>query len=171
MSEAGDTTRPQPEMHPSMVEQLSRLVALAGGLLLLCMAMLVVVSVIGRRFFDAPVDGDFELVSMGTAIAVFAFLPFAQARRANIVVDTFTSWLPARANAYIDAFWDLVYAGMMGLLACCLTIGTLEHYRSGQTTMLLQLIVWPAIAICTALTVLLTCSALMTAVRLVRSRS
>jgi hypothetical protein len=36
---------------------------------------------------------------MATAIAIFAFLPYRQARRGNIVVDTFTSGLPERANA------------------------------------------------------------------------
>ena len=41
-----------------------------------------------------PINGDFELVQMATAIAVFSFLPYCQARRGNIVVDTFTSWLP-----------------------------------------------------------------------------
>ena len=70
---------------------------------------------LGRKFFNSPINGDFEMVQMATAIAVFSFLPYCQARRGNIVVDTFTSWLPARANAFIDAFWDLVYAGMMGL--------------------------------------------------------
>ena len=68
------------------------------------------------------------MVQMATAIAVFSFLPYRQVRRGNIVVDTFTTWLPARANALIDAFWDLVYAGMMGLMTACLTAGTLEHY-------------------------------------------
>ena len=90
------------------------------------MAGLVVVSVIGRRFFNSPVNGDFELVSMGAAIAVFTFLPYTQARRGNILVDTFTSWLPARTNQLIDAFWDLVYAGTMGFLAVCLIDGTLR---------------------------------------------
>ena len=124
----------------------------------------------GRWLFGAPINGDFELVQMATAIAVFTFLPYCQARRGNIVVDTFTSWLPARANALIDAFWDLVYAGMMGLLTACLATGTVEHYRSGQTTMLLQLAVWPAIAVCTVLLFLLTCVALAAAASLVRGR-
>ena len=142
-----------------------------GGLLLLAMAGLVVVSVIGRRFFNSPVNGDFELVSMGAAIAVFTFLPYTQARRGNILVDTFTTWLPARTNQLIDAFWDLVYAATMGFLAVCLMDGAFEHYRSGQTTMLLQLAVWPAIAISAALMVLLTFVALATAVRQLRRQA
>ena len=168
MSDAGAAAaRPEP---PSPIERLSGAIALLGGLLLLSMASLVVVSVLGRKFFNAPVNGDFELVQMATALAVFAFLPYCQARRANIFVDTFTGWLPARANVLIDAFWDLVYAGMMGLLTAGLVVGTIEHYRSGQTTMLLQIVAWPAIAISTALLFLLTCVALTSAAKLVRTR-
>jgi TRAP-type C4-dicarboxylate transport system permease small subunit len=169
MSDAEAAAR-QTGPQPPASERLSAAIALLGGLLLLCTATLVVVSVLGRKFFDAPVNGDFELVQMATAVAVFSFLPYCQARRGNIVVDTFTSWLPVRGNALIDAFWDLVYAGMMGLIAVCLTTGALEHFRNGQTTMLLQLIVWPALAICTALCFLLALVAVATAARRLRGR-
>jgi TRAP-type C4-dicarboxylate transport system permease small subunit len=166
MSDAG--TAAQGDPRPPLVERLSGTIAVIGGIVSLCMALLVVVSVIGRRFYNSPVNGDFEIVQIASAIAVFTFLPYCQVRRSNIVVDTFTTWLPARTNSLIDAFWDLVYAGMMGLMTTCLVVGTLEHYRTGQTTMLLQLLVWPAIAVCTVLSALLTLVALVTAVQLIR---
>jgi hypothetical protein len=184
MSDAGAAARAPSQ--PSLVERLSGVIAMLGGLLSLCVALLVVFSVLGRWLKGVPwaeavagafglslgpINGDFEMVQMATAVSIFAFLPYTQVRRGNIVVDTFTSRLPPRLNARIDAFWDLVYAGMTALLTACLVVGTLEHYRSGQTTMLLQIIAWPAIAISTALLFLLTCVALTTAVRLVRGRT
>jgi hypothetical protein len=180
MSDADVTPRADPP-RPPLIERLSGRIALLGGLLLLCVAALVVLSVIGRwlggtplgRTFPwlGPINGDFEMVQMATAIAVFSFLPYCQARRGNIFVDTFTGWLPARANALIDAFWDIVYAGMMGLITACLMTGVVEHFRSGQTTMLLQVIVWPALAVCTLLAAVLTCVALATAALRIRGRS
>lgn len=179
-ADAGARSAPR----PSFVERLAGFVAVAGGLLSLAIATLVVVSVLGRWLdgvpaaerlanalgFDlGPINGDFEMVQMATAVAVFSFLPYTQARRGNIFVDTFTSGLPARVTSSVDAFWDLVYAGMMGILAACLVVGTMEHYHSGQTTMLLQIIVWPAIAVSTLLLVLLAFVALATAVQRVRS--
>jgi TRAP-type C4-dicarboxylate transport system permease small subunit len=168
MSDAGAPAR---EPQATLVERLSGAVAVTGGALSLAVALLVVVSVVGRRFFNAPIPGDFELVQMATAIAVFSFLPYCQACRGNIVVDTFTSRLPARANVLIDAFWDLVYAGMMGLMTACLVVGTLDHMRNGQTTMVLQFPIWPAIAVCTVLALLLTGVALATAARMFRGRA
>ncbi len=165
MSDAG-TALPG-DVRPPLVERLSGFIALLGGLLSLGIAGLVVVSVIGRRFYNSPVSGDFELVQMGTAIAVFSFLAYCQARRGNIVVDTFMTWLPRRALDYVDAVWDIIYAGMMGLIAYCMTFGVIEHYRSGQTTMLLQIIVWPALAICTALAAFVALVALATAAQLI----
>ena len=170
MSDAAGAPAPH-DLRTPLIERAAGAIAVIGGTLSLAVALLVVVSVIGRRFFDAPIPGDFELVQMATAVAVFSFLPYCQARRGNIVVDTFTTRLPARVNAVIDAFWDLVYAGMMGLITVCLVVGTLDHIRNGQTTMVLQFPIWPAIAICTALALLLTGVALATAARLLRGRA
>jgi hypothetical protein len=57
------------------------------------------------------------------------------------------------------------------LLTWCLAVGTMEHYHSGQTTMLLQIIAWPAIAISTLLLALLTCVAASTAIARLRTGS
>jgi len=171
----GDGHRPA---RSPLVETLSGIVAVIGGLVSLATALIVVASVFGRWFkgtpfapyapWIGPIDGDFEYVKMGTAIAVFAFLPYAQALRSNIVVDTFTNRLPQRAQNGIDAFWDMVYATMMAVLTWCMVQGTMDFHRSGETTMMLQLIVWPAIAVCTLLSGLLTLIAVVTAVRVAR---
>lgn len=169
-------------LEPSpLVERLSAVVAVLGGLVSLGTALIVVASVFGRWFkgsafanlapWIGPIDGDFEYVKMGTAIAVFAFLPYAQALRSNIVVDTFTSRLPQSLQNLMDAFWDFVYAAMMGILTWCMVQGTLDFQRSGETTMMLQLIVWPAIAVCTVLSGLLTLVAIVTAIRVARGNS
>ena len=58
-------------------------------------------SVLRRWLFSTPIPGDFELAQIGTAVAVFAFLPYCQVVRGNIVVDTFTAQsagTPARAH-------------------------------------------------------------------------
>lgn len=171
MSDANVAVQPAPR--PPIVERVTGAIALAGGVLSLAVAMLVVVSVAGRWLSGTalgravpwlgPIPGDFELVQMGTAISIFSFLSYCQARRGNIFVDTFTTRLPRRANASVDALWDAIYAAMMGLIGVCLATGALEHYRSGQTTMLLQLIVWPALAISAALAFGLALTALTTA--------
>jgi TRAP-type C4-dicarboxylate transport system permease small subunit len=148
--------------------RLTGVIAVAGGLLALSVAVLVTVSVLSRWLFRAPIDGDFEFVKMATAVAVFSFLPFTQARRGNIFVDTFTSGLSAAIRNSIDAFWDVAYGSFMGFLAIALTLGTLDAIRSGETTMQRQLPIWPSIGISMLLCALLAITAFLTARALLR---
>ncbi len=49
-----------------------------GSLVLVLIALMSVASIVGRAlagFGLGPVPGDFELVEVGTALAVFCFLP------------------------------------------------------------------------------------------------
>lgn len=152
------------------MEKLTGAIAVLGGALLIGLAILVFASVAGRYFFSKPVEGDFEFVKMATAIGVFAFLPYAQQRRANIMVDTFTGWMPQGLQRAIDAVWDMVFAGFMALCAYSLAKGTLEAAKSGETTMMLQIAVWPAIAVCALLSAVVTLAAVNTAIKLIRGR-
>lgn len=163
---------------PDLTTRLAAMVAIMGGIIALATALLVTASVFGRWFATSafadwakwigPINGDFEYAKMGTAISVFAFLPYAQATRSNIVVDTFTAKLSRRTVNGMDAFWDFVYALMMAVLTGCMVAGTHDFYRSGETTMMLQLIVWPAIAVCTVLSGLLTLIAIITGIKVAR---
>jgi TRAP-type C4-dicarboxylate transport system permease small subunit len=150
----GDDMRPQ-----SRLTHLTGFVALLGGLLALAVAILVTTSVLGRWLFNAPIEGDFEFVKMATAIAVFAYLPYTQARRGNIMVDTFTTGLSQSRQHKIDAFWDFTYAAFIGFLTFALLIGTLDTLKSGETTMQRQILIWPGIGLCMLLSGLLTVSA------------
>jgi TRAP-type C4-dicarboxylate transport system permease small subunit len=148
------------------LERVTGAIAVLGGLVALAVALLATVSVLMRWLANAPIDGDFEYVKMATAVAVFAYLPFTQARRANIMVDTFTAWLPQRAQNLLDAFWDLAYAALMGYVGYCLVHGSFDAFKSGETTMQRQLAVWPSIALATALCILLALTTIATAIQM-----
>ncbi|MCX7325158.1 MAG: TRAP transporter small permease [Hyphomicrobiales bacterium] len=157
---------PRTETRP-LIERLTGSVAIFGGLLALAVAGLVVVSVLGRWLFSMPVEGDFEFVKMATAIGVFAYLPYTQARRGNIMVDTFTGWMGKAAQSRLDAVWDLAYAAFMGLCAWGLFLGARDALSTGETTMQLQLAVWPAIGLCAVLCLLLVVTCIGTIARLI----
>jgi TRAP-type C4-dicarboxylate transport system permease small subunit len=139
-----------------------------GGLLALSIAVLVTINVLGRWLFSSPVNGDIELVQVGTAVAIFAYMPYTQARRGNIMVDTFTGFLPQRARNLIDAFWDLVFAAFMAFCSVGLSVGTREFLANNQSTPQLLIPVWPIVALCALLAALIALTAILTAVRLWR---
>jgi TRAP-type C4-dicarboxylate transport system permease small subunit len=160
-------------MAPSGFDRAVQAVALIGGVLLIALATMVVVSVTLRSDLvgKAGVPGDFELVQMATAVAAFCFLPWCQLRRGNIFVDTFTLKLPPRWQRRIDAMWDVVYGLVMALIAWRLGVGARAALASGENTMVLQLPSYLPIALCSALAGLVCVTAFVSAARLVRARA
>ena len=150
--------------------RLAERIGLVGGLVSLAVGCLVTVSVIGRWLFNTGVPGDFEFVQMGAALTVFFFLPACQARRGNIVVDSFTGFLTERARNRLDALWDIVYGLVMAAIGGCMVIGTLEAFRTRTTTMVLQLPQWPALLVATLLLFVLAAVCFWTARTLLRAR-
>jgi TRAP-type C4-dicarboxylate transport system permease small subunit len=102
-----------------------------------------------------PVKGDFELVSLGSGLAVLAFLPWGSVTRSNILVDSFTTWLPARVTGALDTFWSLAWAATTLVIAERMARGAIDTWANNMRTMgLLALPYWWAIgfgALCFAL--------------------
>jgi TRAP-type C4-dicarboxylate transport system permease small subunit len=156
---------------PGALIALTRPLAIAGGVLMLATAGMVTVSVVMRWLINYSVPGDIELVQIATALAVFAFLPICQAVRGNIVVDSFTTWMPARARDALDVLWDLVYAAAALIIAWRLGVGAADTIRSRTVSMMLGLPTGWAIAACAIMALFLAAVAVATALRLARSRA
>lgn len=150
---------------------LTRPLAIAGGLLSIGLAIIVTVHVCLRWLLNSQVPGDIELVQIGTALTIFAFFPFCQSRRGNIVVDSFTTHMPRRGRDLLDALWDLVYAGMAFTIAWRLVIGAWDTMRSNTVSMILGLPTGWAIAACAVAAAVLGLVAIATALRLIRGRA
>ncbi|MBI4182766.1 MAG: TRAP transporter small permease subunit [Proteobacteria bacterium] len=116
--------------------------ALAGGAALLLVTLVTAASVIGGAVFDAPILGDKEVVEVGGAVAVFAFMPYCQMRGAQVVVDVFTARAPARLKAALDAAASLAFAAVVALLSWRLAAGGWESYARGDFSMFLRIPAW-----------------------------
>lgn len=156
-------------VHDGPLAAWTKPLAIAGGLLMLTIAVVVTVSVVLRWQTGYSVPGDIELVQIATALAVFSFLPLCQGRRGNIIVDTFTTWMPKRGQQVLDALWDIVYAALVGLIAWRLAVGAYDTIHSQTVSMMLGLPVGWAIAACAVMAVLLVLVTLAAALRLLRS--
>jgi TRAP-type C4-dicarboxylate transport system permease small subunit len=104
--------------------------------------------VVLRFFTSQPIRGDFEMVSIAAGVAVFGFLAYGTLMRANILVDSFTGWLPKPVTARIDGLWMLVWAAVALWLAERMSLGAIETLNNGMRTIgLLALPYWWAVAI------------------------
>src|SRR5690606_33058113 len=136
---------------------------------MLAAAFLVCASVGLRWATSSAIPGDFELVQIAVAVSAFAFLPFCQLRRGNIFVGTFTTSLPRRVTARLDALWDFAYGLTAAFIAWRLTIGAIETIASRTTTMVSGIPIGWAIAATAGMAALLAIASLATALRVLRS--
>jgi TRAP-type C4-dicarboxylate transport system permease small subunit len=145
--------------------------ALVGGTLMLVVACLVTVSVLMRWLAGDGISGDFELVQIATGVGAFAFLPLCQARRGNVIVDTFTTKLSRPARDILDAVWDLTYAVLMAIIGWRLVIGAQDAFASQTTSMVLGIPQGYAIAACAVMGLFVAVVAVATAARLLKARA
>jgi TRAP-type C4-dicarboxylate transport system permease small subunit len=158
---------PVPQREPAAT--LLRALALAGGMLLFAMSLLVVANVTLRGAANSSIDGVFDLVKIGAALCVFLFLPLCQARRGNIMVDTFTAALPARWRNRLDALWDMVYAAIVGFMAVAMMQGTREQFSNHVQTTQLSIPIWPFNGAAAILLLILALVSFATAFRLLKT--
>jgi TRAP-type C4-dicarboxylate transport system permease small subunit len=126
----------------STLELAAKAFAFAGGAVMVAMLCMSVASITGRAVYGRPVQGDFELVQLGCAVGIAAFLPWCQWRRGNIIVDFFTTALPPRARAALDGIGALLLALVMALVAWRATEGALSVYASGERAMISRYPQW-----------------------------
>ena len=129
--------------------------AAIGAVVLLGIALMTATSVIGRAFFMHPILGDVELVQLGSAVVVASFLPYTQYRRANIIVDFFTTGTSERAHNRMDGLGVAIYTVVMALVLWRVAVGGIDIYSAGERSMLMELPLWlpytlmlPGLALC-----------------------
>lgn len=123
------------------LDRIAQACAIAGGLLLGVVVLLVVASVAGRSAIGRGVTGDYEIVQIGAAVAVSLFLPICQARGSNIIVDFFTLRASAGLRAALDRVGALLLALIYAALAVRCAAGALDLKETGDTMTLLRF--WP----------------------------
>lgn len=136
--------------------QVSKWLAIFGGVVLSAMAILTSVSVFGRSVLQQPVPGDFELVAIGTGISVFAFLPWCQIVRGNVLVDFFMSTAPVRARIFGDVVGGILYLAIAALLTWRMIFGGLDMYNYNELSMTINFPRWTTFPISIAMLGFLT---------------
>lgn len=124
----------------------ARASALLGGVVLLLVVAVTLVSVVGRAAADQPLPGDVELVQFGIAAALALFLPVCQLQGRHLVVDLFTARAGAGVRRGLDRSAHLAAAAVLLLLAWRAGVGVADLRHAGETSMVLGFPLWLAYA-------------------------
>lgn len=124
------------------LERLCDVSAATGGIVLVSIACITVISVLGRALFAKPILGDIELVQLGAAVVVACFLPYTQFQRANIIVDFFTVKSSAQTKNYLDGLGCFLYTLVLILIVWRVAIGGVDIRTAGEMSMLMNIPLW-----------------------------
>lgn len=116
------------------LESVAKALAWFGGLILVALAAMTVVSIVGRALVPlglSPIKGDFELVEAGCAVAIFAFLPWCQLRRGHVTVDILVTRFPLRLQAAIGFLGDVLITLAAGVILWRIWLGFGEKFPYG----------------------------------------
>ncbi len=142
MSELPDQVARPTDKVGRVLFQASRGLALFGGAVILAVAIMTSISVSGRFSLSMPIPGDIEFIELGTSTAVFAFLPYCQLMRGNVIVDFFMTRAPIRAKTLMDALGCLLYLIAGVLLTWRLIYGGIDMYKYSELTLTLGIPRW-----------------------------
>lgn len=161
----------------TFMHAIARWMAIVGGLVLLSLVVLTSLSITGRLintfghsdFVESylpelaswlikfgPINGDFEIVEVGIAFAIFAFFPWCMVNRGHAQVDIFTSKLPKKFSDTLELIWDILFVLVLGVISWRLFVGMSDKMRYGETTFQLEFPVWWGFAFCAAASVIAT---------------
>lgn len=127
------------------------LLAIIGGFALTAVMLVAVFSIIGRALSRTgwavfgrlgPIQGDFELVSMGAGIAIFCFMSWAHFNRGHVTVDIFVSKLGPRGLAWLSVATNMILTIAVVILAQKIGEGLDDKQRFRETTQILEIPVW-----------------------------
>lgn len=139
--------------------------------MLVAITLMSVASIVSRALTSKGLLGDFELVQLGCAVAVAAFLPWGQMRGSHVVVDFFTEGIHPRAKNWLDAVGAALLALCAAVVAWRMVIGTLDLRASQESSMLLGVPTWYAYALMTPSFAVLAATALYSAWLKLRGRA
>ncbi len=121
---------------------LDRLVGLLGslaGLFVAAMMFLTFFDVTGRKFFNSPIFGSFELTELLMGLVIFAGLPLATLRKENIAVTLLTDVLTAPQRRIQSLLMHLLGAVVTAVMAWRMGAFGARLARAGETTLELQI--------------------------------
>lgn len=133
---------------------------LAGGLMFVALVVMSIVSIVGRKLFATPIEGDMELLMMGAAVGSAAFLPLCEVDDHHIKVDALTTWMSERRRAALDVLAHGLLAAAAALITWRTMLYVLEAHENMEVSTLLLVPLWQPVLLLVPSFVLLTLAAL-----------
>jgi len=126
---------------------ISRVLNNIGLWVIVGMVLLTVATVVGRRFFNAPIIGAKEIQQFCLLTVAFFTWGYCQADRGNIVITFISDLLPKRVMIFVEIITNTAATVLYGVLAWRLLAQAMHMRRVGWLTTELRMPEWPFLGI------------------------
>lgn len=109
----------------NLFDRFLRLLALAGGVVLLLLMLFTVVDVVLRYVFNAPLRSVYEFTEFMMALIVFLGVAYCGWTGGHIAVDLFAKWLDRPSLRFLPALLSFMGAALFALIAYRATLETM----------------------------------------------
>lgn len=123
------------------------ILAMAAGVSLLFMVVLVATGVVLRYAFATPILGINEIVQLNSVAVVMLALPWATAEGAHVRVDVLDAAIGARWRFVGDLMSRLLSGFALAVLVWRSALKAIDAAKYGDATNMLGLPIWPFYAI------------------------
>ena len=125
----------------------SRILNNIGLWVIVGMVLLTVATVVGRRFFNAPIIGAKEIQQFCLLTVAFFTWGYCQAERGNIVITFISDFIPKRVMTFVEIITNTAATVLYCVLAWRLFAQAMHMRRVEWLTAELRMPEWPFLGI------------------------
>lgn len=118
-----------------------------SGVALVAILFLTVADIMGRSLFSRPVSGTVEMTGMILVVVVFLAVAHSEDMGDHITIDLIYERVGKGWKAFLDVFSDVFTIVVVALLSYQLYQFVLRNQRSGAETAVLDVPLWPFVAV------------------------
>ncbi len=139
-----------------VVEPVANIAAGAGVVVLGAMVLMLIISVIMRKAFNAPMKGVFELSEFGMVMITFLFVSAQYFKPDSMVMDTFVEMFPKTVQRINNAFILLLDVAILAITSWQLFAYGVKVQGGKQVSKILEIPLYPFVYLGAVCMLLLT---------------
>jgi len=103
-----------------------------GSVFIMVAMFVTVADVIGRRFFNSPVPGSYEISAMVLVIVVFSTITYCQLLKGHVTIDLVVSRFPQKTQNIINIFVYILFLITYAILTRQLYVHAIETFHKKE---------------------------------------
>lgn len=117
--------------------------AVVAGLALILLMLLTTADVVGRYFFNSPINGVFDLTHFAMSIMVYLGLGYCGWRGAHVVIELLYDRLPKAARRVLNRVTNLAGCILFGLICWRTAVQSIDIREMGEASQMLEIPLFP----------------------------